>query len=120
MATNNRRVAAYLPDSVYEKLEQFKNERDITFSQALIAVLCGYFDLEPIPVKVSDYSSSTITSAQIEALERRLSGLSESVDERFRELAESIFTFQGGGSSFRDSSSELLSEIGRLSEYRVT
>jgi hypothetical protein len=43
MATKNQRIAAYVPENVYQKYQGFKAERGLGDSQALIQILSEYF-----------------------------------------------------------------------------
>jgi len=90
MPTENRRVAAYLPKSIDERLETFKTERGLKGdSPALIAILEEYFGVS----REVAYSSNT--PIDIEAIKSEL--FSELKDE----LLGSISVLKG----------ELLSEL---------
>lgn len=43
MATKNQRIAAYVPENVYQKYQSFKVEKGLGDSQALIQILSEYF-----------------------------------------------------------------------------
>lgn len=43
MATKNKRIAAYVPESVYERYQSFRVEKELGDSQALIQILSEYF-----------------------------------------------------------------------------
>jgi hypothetical protein len=43
MATKNQRIAAYVPENVYQKYQSFKAEKGLGDSQALIQILSEYF-----------------------------------------------------------------------------
>jgi hypothetical protein len=43
MATKNQRIAAYVPENVYQKYQSFKAEKGLGDSQALIKILSEYF-----------------------------------------------------------------------------
>lgn len=95
MGTDNRRVAAYLPPEVDEKLKQFKLERGLATaesltqndSQALIQILSEYFGVSQ---SVAYQGSSDLTE-RIECIEGRLSKLK---DELLSELL-ALDVFQG-------------------------
>lgn len=106
MPTENRRVAAYLPKAIEERLEQFKTERGLKGdSPALIAILEEYFGVSR---DVAHLSSSEIEhlSQRIEVIEQRLGQLKNDVfDELPGELNKLLFFWK------TEVKNELLSEL---------
>ena len=77
MPTENRRVAAYLPKELDEKLEAFKSERGIKGdSQALILILSEFLGVSQ-PVA---YSSSFVTLEKFEDLASQVAILAEKLE----------------------------------------
>lgn len=106
MPTENRRVAAYLPKAIDDRLEAFKTERGLKGdSPALIAILEEYFGVSR---EVAHLGSSEIEhfSQRIEAVERRLDQLKNDVfDELPDEINKLLFFWKV------ELKSELLSEL---------
>ena len=100
MATKNRRVAAYLPKAIDEKLEAFKSERGgLSDSQALIDILSKFFEVpremgllpgqqEAIFQRLQNLEAShqsdlegfrVFFTTEIDELKERITGLEQSV-----------------------------------------
>lgn len=105
MATENRRVAAYLPSEIDECLKSFKIERGLASeenlnandSKALILILSEYFEVSQVAHPVTHYvtiEQFNDLSAKVE----KLYGLLQQSDDRIEEAASEI-------------KSELLSEL---------
>ena len=45
MPTENPKVSAYVPQSIYDRLLEFKAERGLSVSQSVIAILEEFFQL---------------------------------------------------------------------------
>lgn len=71
MATKNQRIAAYIPENVYEKYQIFKTEKGVGDSQALIQILSEYFGVAH-PVAHGD---SPQVLGRIERLESSLASM---------------------------------------------
>jgi hypothetical protein len=68
MATKNQRIAAYVPENVYQKYQSFKAEKRLGDSQALIHILSEYFG-----VSHAEPSGSSLTLVErVERLEELL------------------------------------------------
>ncbi len=77
MPTQNRRVAAYLPEELSDRLEVFKAERGLKAdSSALIAILSEYFRLDRRAAHEIDYSSF-VTQQQFQDLVDRVAAFTE-------------------------------------------
>ena len=73
MPTDNPKVSGYVPQAVYDRLIQFKDEQGVSVSQAVTIVLAEYFGIETeidSPVAVGG-----VTLARLEALEEKFSQL---------------------------------------------
>ena len=46
MATDNPKISLYVPQQIYDRFKEFTTERDLTMSQAGIAILAEYFGLQ--------------------------------------------------------------------------
>lgn len=91
MATENRRIAAYLPLDVHQRLEVFKSEQGIkSDSQAIIEILTKFLEVSyPIAQEVP-YSDFVALAQRTEVLESQVSILkSELLHELKGELLES-------------------------------
>jgi len=105
MATDNRRVAAYLPSEIDDRFKAFKIERGLATedepnsndSKALIQILSEYFGVSQSAHSVAHY----VTIEQFNDLStkvEKLYGLLQQSDDRIEEIASGI-------------KSELLSEL---------
>lgn len=90
MATQNRRIAAYLPPEIDQKLKAFKIDAGLATkrnptkndSQALIAILTQFFGLD----QEAPYSSAAELSQQLADLEAKLDRLSTALTEKIAHL----------------------------------
>lgn len=91
MPTDNPKVSAYVPQALKDRLTQFRQERELSESQAVIAILAEYFQMKEEIGRGSDrVSVGGVTLARMEDLEKRMSDLQSLVNQRFQELSESI------------------------------
>ena len=114
MATENRRVAAYLPKEIDEKLKAFKVDRGLATSdklidkpseadsQVLIIILSEFFGVTHQVTQAIDYSAF-VTAEQFTELTSKVSELSDAIQE---------------SSSFHSLLDELLDQVDRL-ENRI-
>ena len=94
MATQNRRIAAYLPSEIDQKLKAFKIEAGLATksnptkndSQALIAILTQFFGLN----HELSYSSTAELRQQLTDLETRLERLSTALTEKITHLENDL------------------------------
>lgn len=112
MPTENRRVAAYLPKHIDERLENFKIERDLKGdSPALIAILEEFFGVSR---EVAQPSSTPLTH-RVDTLESKVNDLVSVLTQRLQELGEAMESTQievePSAQSREDSLSELRSEL---------
>lgn len=76
MPTNNPKISAYVPPSVFDRFKQFQEERDLSMSQAAIVILSEYFGIEQtIKGTTEGTTVGGITLARIEAIELQLKDL---------------------------------------------
>lgn len=73
MTTDNKKISAYVPDVIYDRFIQFKDERNISMSQAAIEIFAAYFGINLNPT-ISSESTSELQS-RVSALEKELAGL---------------------------------------------
>jgi hypothetical protein len=72
MGTKNPKISAYVPQEIFDRFQEFQEERNFSMSKAVIAILCDYFDIKR--------TTSGITLAQFQALAKRLEILEEKVE----------------------------------------
>ena len=97
MGTDNPKVSAYVPQTLKDRLKEFREERDnISESQAVTIILAEYFQM-PEALGRSPQGSHVggVTLARMEALEERLLDFTASVDHRLRHLGEEIRKITG-------------------------
>ena len=90
MATQNRRIAAYLPPEIDQKLKAFKIDAGLATkrnptkndSQALIAILTQFFGLD----HEAPYASATELRQNLSDLEAKLDRLSNALSEKIAHL----------------------------------
>jgi hypothetical protein len=90
MATDNKKVSGYLPQSIFDLFEDFRGKRSLSASSALITILSEYFKVDQ---KVDHQSSLLLTDdfvskERFEALENKLSELSGSLLGELDKLVE--------------------------------
>lgn len=73
MATDNPKISLYVPQQIYDRFKEFATERDLTMSQAGIAILAEYFGLH------SETRKNVVGGVTLEA---------------FQELKEELKAFQ--------------------------
>jgi len=73
MTTDNKKISAYVPDLIYDRFIQFKDERNISMSQAAIEIFAAYFGINLNPT-ISGESTSELQS-RVSMLEKELVGL---------------------------------------------
>ena len=83
----NPKISGYVPQTVYDRLIQFKDERGISISQAVTTVLSEYFGVDR---GVDQSSFAGVTLAQVQELEQGLASLAEVVERRFQELEDKL------------------------------
>jgi hypothetical protein len=73
MPTDNKKISAYVPDAVYDRFIQYKDERNISMSQAAIEIFADYFGINLNPT-ISNESTGELLS-RVDILEKELAGL---------------------------------------------
>lgn len=77
MATENPRVAGYVPKEVFDRLMDFRKEQDISVSQALTIILAEYFKVSYQSVQVVAHFDEFITREEFEALSAKVDALAK-------------------------------------------
>ncbi len=90
MGTDNPKVSAYVPQVLKDRLKAFREERDISESQAVIIILAEYFQMPEVLRSPEGSQVGGVTLPRMEALEQEFSSFTKSVEQRLQQLAESI------------------------------
>ena len=77
MPTDNPKVSGYVPQAIYDRLIQFKDEQGVSVSQAITIVLAEYFEIET-DIDVSA-SVGGVTLARLESLECQVKDLQKRI-----------------------------------------
>jgi hypothetical protein len=85
MPTDNPKVSAYVPQAIKDRLTQFREERNISESQAVIIILAEYFEMTEVLGRSSDEIGG-VTLAGMQAIEARLTSFVEQVENRLTAL----------------------------------
>jgi hypothetical protein len=94
MATKNQRIAAYVPESVYQKYQSFKAEKGLGDSQALIQILSEYFGVaHQVAHSESPHVLERITQLEASLSAMRSDLLSELKELVLKELAPQAVIF---------------------------
>lgn len=75
MATKNPKISAYVPQEVFDRFQAFQEERGLSASKAVTAILCDYFGIE----QTTSSSPSGIRITDFEELKRNFQLLNEQV-----------------------------------------
>lgn len=79
MTTENKRVAAYLPQPLYELLETFKEESGLSESKAIISILAAHFGVaQQVSQKVAH---KFVTVEKFDELQDKVAHISELIGE---------------------------------------
>lgn len=86
MATDNPRIAAYVPKVIHERIKQFKDDRELkSESQAITIALSEFFGVS----QEVAYQSSSDLVQRIDALEQKLNHIKDDIrDELLSELKD--------------------------------
>lgn len=91
MGTDNPKVSAYVPQPIKDRVTQFRQEQEISESQAVTIILAEYFGLSQLLGRSPGESAvGGVTLARMQATEQRLTTLTETLEDRFRQLEEAI------------------------------
>jgi hypothetical protein len=91
MATDNPKVSAYVPQLIKDRVTQFRQEQEISESQAVTIILAEYFGLTQLLGRSPGESAvGGVTLARMEATEQRLITLTQTLEDKFRQLEEAI------------------------------
>lgn len=104
MTTDNKKISAYVPDVIYDRFIQFKDERNISMSQAAIEIFAAYFGINLNPT-ISGESTSELQS-RVSMLEKELVGLKN----HFVLLSSRVDLIQSTSKPLIDKAVEVLSD----------
>jgi hypothetical protein len=76
MPTENPKISAYVPQVVYDRFMRFKEEHDLSMSQAAIEIFAAYFGINLNPTVFNEFTSEL--QSRLETLEKALADLQES------------------------------------------
>jgi hypothetical protein len=100
MPTDNPKVSAYVPQLIKDRVTQFRQEQGISESQAVTIILAEYFGLNQLLVRSPGESAvGGVTLARMEATEQRLTTLTQTLEDRFRQLEEAIAAIKSNSNS---------------------
>ena len=89
MPTNNPKVSAYVPQHIFDRFKKFYEERQLSMSQAVVAILSEYFQLDE-QVNHDGKLPSGLLADRLTAIEQKLTSLeiyqSESISELLSEF----------------------------------
>jgi hypothetical protein len=117
MPTENRRVAAYLPKHIDDRLESFKIEHGLKGdSPALIAILEEFFGVS----QQVAHTGNTPLSQRVDALESKVNDLASDLTQRLQELSEAIESTRIEAEPLNRMEASLINDLGSslLSELR--
>lgn len=121
----NPKVSAYIPKQLNERLKLFKKEQSLSVSQAVTTILSNYFGLDQ---QVNQFNLGDINSERLQELEQRVTMLSQSVDQRLRNMEEEFTKLRSSLvvdqskliTEISSPTSELLSELQKEQQDRET
>jgi|688.fasta_scaffold164508_3 hypothetical protein len=73
MTTDNKKISAYVPDVVYDRFIQYKDEYKLSMSQAAIEIFAAYFGINLNPTIFNESTGELLS--RVSTLEKELSGL---------------------------------------------
>jgi hypothetical protein len=85
MGTENPKVSAYVPQALKDRLKEFREERSLSESQAVTAILAEYFEMTEVLGR-SLNGIGGVTLAGMQAIESRLVSFMELVESRLTAL----------------------------------
>ncbi len=98
MGTDNPKVSAYVPQAIKDRLKQFREEQNLSESQAVTAILAEYFGMTQVLGRSPEgLAVEGVTLPRMKALEEKVANLTEVIESRFREL-EGLVTSSGNAS----------------------
>lgn len=120
MSTNNRRVAAYLPQELEDAFSRFKVSREMGDSQALITILSEFFGVSQTVAHSVDISEFA-TKSQLEALKSDVVVLSKKLDDLYiRFNSGSLTSIEEGVDSPVEKESPLVESVSEvLHDYPI-
>ena len=91
MPTDNPKISAYVPQAVYDRFDEFRQESGLSMSQSAAVIFAKYFGLEDI-VKEITGKTTTDNSAldRIKVLESQVSDLFHKLSELDSKLSRKL------------------------------
>lgn len=89
MATENPKVSAYVPQAIKDRLIRFREQHNISESQAVTTILAEYFEMTEVLGRSHD-GIAGVTLAGMQAIESKLASFMELVDSRLATLENAI------------------------------
>jgi hypothetical protein len=89
MPTNNPKVSAYVPQHIFDRFKSFYEERKLSMSQAVTIIFSDYFQVS----QTVEHSSRLLDNSEkqrLEALEQKVSSISELHSNLISELQERL------------------------------
>lgn len=94
MGTDNPKVSAYVPQAIKDRLKQFREEHNLSESQAVTTILAEYFGMtQALGRSPEGLTAEGVTLARMEALEEKLANLVVPLSSIPSELLEKIDQF---------------------------
>lgn len=90
MTTDNPKISAYVPPIIYDRFKQFKEERNLSFSQAAIEIFAEYFDVDLASNSVKENTGGLLD--RVKQLEQIVADLKQS----YIYLTEKVDLVQSG------------------------
>lgn len=103
MPTDNPKISAYVPQIVFDKVEEFRRKRNLSMSQAAIIIFAEYFGIEQA---VKEFTEGTVVGG---VTLNRIEEIESSVEQLTLLLHES-------NSLHSEPSSNLLSELEKVTD----
>lgn len=91
MPTDNPKISAYVPQSVYDAVKQFQEEHNLSMSQAATAIFADYLGVEE--VKSGEVKLGGITLDRFEQLEKNVAELNQ-LKEQVSQLQDQVEQLQ--------------------------
>ena len=81
MPTTNPKVSGYVPQNIYNRLQDFCNEKNLSISQGITAILTQYFDLGQVDQK---NTTNGLPMERLELLEREFKDFKQFVEQHLQ------------------------------------
>jgi hypothetical protein len=84
MTTDNKKISAYVPDVVYNRFIQYKDEHKLSMSQAAIEIFAVYFGINLNPTISSESTGELLR--RVDTLEKEIADLKQSYVSLFKKV----------------------------------